>query len=310
MKVLVTPRSFGSSSTAPLDLLREHGVQIVPNNTGSVMNEAQVKAAITGCEGVIIGVDPLSADAMSAAPMLRAVSKYGVGLDNIDLDYCRVRGIAVSKTVGANSASVADYAFALMLALARKVIAVDAKCRERDWSKITTSDVAGKSLGLIGLGMIGKQMVRRAKGFSMRVMAYDVEWDEQYAAGMSVEFAEIDSIMRECDFISLHLPLLPDTRAIIGAERVAMMKPTAYIINTARGGLIDEGALISALKAQKIAGAGIDAFSEEPPTDPEWYALDNVIMGSHCAASTTGANEAMGRMAAENLLRDLAIIKA
>jgi D-3-phosphoglycerate dehydrogenase len=307
MKVLVTPRSFGSSSPAPLALLCKRGIDVVLNTTGSVMSEAQVKVAIAGCEGVIIGVDPLSADAMSAATMLRAVSKYGVGLDNIDLDYCRARGIAVSKTVGANSASVADYAFALMLALARKVIAADAKCRKRDWGKITTGDVAGKVLGLIGLGMIGRHMVRRAKGFSMRVMAYDVVWDEQYAAEAGVEFSEIDDIMRECDFISLHLPLLPETRGIIGAERVAMMKPAAYIINTARGGLIDEGALIRALKTQRIAGAGIDAFSEEPPSDREWYALGNVIMGSHCAASTAGANEAMGRMAAENLLRDLAL---
>jgi len=306
MKVLITPRSFGKNSLAPLELLQKKGVDIVPNTTGGIMSEAQVKEAIVGCDGVIIGVDTLSAEAMAAAPSLRAVAKYGVGLDNIDLQYCREHGIAVSITAGANSASVADYAFALMLALARKVIAIDAKCREKDWRKITTSDVFGKSLGLIGLGAIGRQMVSRARGFSMRVKAFDVVWDESYASVEGVTKADIDEICRECDFISLHLPLLPDTRGIIGAERIVMMKPTAFIINTARGGLIDEDALLAALKENRIAGAGIDAFSEEPPANPEWYALENIIMGSHCAASTVGASDAMSQMAAENLLRDLA----
>ena len=305
MKVLITPRSFGKNSPAPMELLRKNGIEIIPNTIGGIMSEAQVKEAIAGCDGVIIGVDPLSADAMSAAPNLRAISKYGVGLDNIDLKYCEAHGIAVSKTVGANSASVADYAFALMLSLARKIKTIDAKCRERDWRKITTSDVSGRSLGLIGLGAIGRQMVSRARGFSMRVMAFDVAWDERYAAGEGVIKAGVDEICRECDFISLHLPLLPDTRGVISAERIAMMKPTAYLINTSRGGLIDEDALLAALSENRIAGAGIDAFSEEPPANPGWYGLENVIMGSHCAASTIGASDAMSRIAAENLLRDL-----
>ena len=308
MKVLVTPRSFGKTSPAPLALLQEYGVEIVPNAAGGIMTEEQMKVAIAGCDGVIIGVDPLTAGVMAAAPSLRAVSKYGVGLDNIDLAYCAEHGVAVSKTIGANSAFVADYAFALMLALARKVIPIDAKCRQRDWGKMTTSDVAGKSLGLIGLGAIARQMVSRAKGFSMGVKAYDVVWDEGYAAAEGVAKADIDEICRVCDFISLHLPLLPDTRGIIDARRIAMMKPSAYVINTARGGVVDEDALLAALKENRIAGAGIDAFSEEPPANPDWYALDNVIMGSHCAASTVGASEAMSRIAAENLLRDLGVV--
>jgi len=307
MKVLITPRSFGKNSPAPLELLREYGVEIVPNTTGTIMNEKQMKEAIAGCDGVIIGVDPLNAEVMSAAPALRAVSKYGVGLDNIGLQYCEEHGIKVSITAGANSAAVADYAFALMLALARKVIAIDAKCREKDWRKLTTSDVSGKTLGLIGLGAIGRRMVRRARGFSMKIMAYDVAWDEAYASAEGVIKACIDEICRECDFISLHAPLLPDTRGIINAGRIAMMKPAAFIINTARGGLIDEEALIAALKENRIAGAGIDAFSEEPPANPEWYALENLVMGSHCSASTTGANDAMSQIAAENLLRDLGL---
>jgi len=308
MKVLVTPRSFAKSSSAPLELLRKYGIIIVANTTGTIMTEEQVKEAVAGCDGVIIGVDPLTADVMAAAPSLRAVSKYGVGLDNIDLDYCAEHGINVTKAAGANSAAVADYAFALMLALARKVIPIDVKCRERDWTKITTSDVSGATLGLIGLGAIGHQMVSRARGFSMKIMAYDVVWDEEYAAVQGVIKAGIDRICRECDFISVHVPLLHDTEGIISAERIAMMKPAAFLINTARGGLVDEAALITALKEKRIAGAGIDAFTEEPPRNPEWYTLDNIVMGSHCSASTAGANDMMGRIAAENLLHGLGLV--
>lgn len=305
-KVLVTPRSFAKADPAPLALLQERGYEVVRNATGGILTEAQLGELLADCDGVILGVDPLTADVIKSAPKLRAVSKYGVGVDNIDLDACAARGIKVSRTVGANSDAVADYAFALILALARKVIPIDARCRKSDWSKITTSDVYGKTLGLIGLGAIGRRAARRAKGFSMRVLAYDVGWDEAYARAEGIELAEIDTIMQDCDFISLHLPLLDSTRGIISAERIARMKPTAYLINTARGGLIDEAALLSALRENRIAGAGLDAFAQEPPEEKEWFTLDNVVLGSHCSASTAGAAEAMGRMAAENLIADLA----
>jgi phosphoglycerate dehydrogenase-like enzyme len=303
-KVLVTPRSFGKEDPALFERLRGAGFEIVRNDTGGILTKAQMIEKIAPCAGVIVGVDPLDADVIAAAPYLRAIAKYGVGVDNIDLKAAAARGIKVSRTVGANAAAVADYAFALMLALSRKLMLIDRRCRSGDWSKITTSDVTGATMGLIGLGAIGKLVARRAQGFDMKVLAYDVAWDEAYAQANNIEFSQPERIFREADFISLHLPLLPSTENFIGEKEISLMKPSAILINTARGGLVDEAALLKALKEGAIGGAGLDAFREEPPS-PEWFALDNVVLGSHCAASTKGASLAMGRMATENLIRDM-----
>jgi D-3-phosphoglycerate dehydrogenase len=305
MKVLITPRSFAKNDSAPVALLEKHGIEIVWNTTGGILSAEEMKAAIADCDGVIIGVDPLDADVLASAPKLKAVSKYGVGVDNIDLTCCGEKGIPVARTVGANSDAVADYAFTMLLALARKIVTIDRQCREGDWAKITTSDVSGKRLGLIGLGAIGRRMVSRAKGFNMEVWACDAFWNESYAAEQGVREADIDTICRECDFISLHLPLNEDTKRIIDEKRLKEMKPSAFLINTARGGLIDDDALLKALRENKIAGAGLDVFAREPPEDPAWFSLPNVVIGSHCAASTIGASQQMSLMAAQNLLAAL-----
>jgi phosphoglycerate dehydrogenase-like enzyme len=304
-KVLVTPRSYGKADPGLFDLLASAGLEAVRNDSDGILSKDQMIRLIAPCEGVIIGVDPLDADVIAAAPRLRAISKYGVGVDNIDMDAAKARGIKVSRTVGANTEAVADCAMAMMLALARKLLVIDRKCREGDWKKITTADVSHATLGLLGLGAIGKAVARRAQGFDMRVLAYDVYWDKDYAQKNGIVFALPEDIFREADFISLHLPLTDETRDIIGVSQLAAMKPGAMIINTARGGLMDEDALLDALKNNRIGGAGLDAFKQEPPADPAWFTLDNVVLGSHCAASTHGAVAAMGRMATDNLIRDL-----
>jgi len=307
MKILITPRSFGKHNDGHIRMLEEKGLNIARNETGRIMTEEEMKTAIKDAAGVIIGVDPLNAGVMAEAPGLRAVAKYGVGTDNIDLEYCEENGIKVSITTGANSEAVADHTFALILGLARKVIEIDGRCRERDWTKITTSDVAKKTLGLIGLGSIGKGVVSRAKGFSMDVLAYRRHWDEEYGREAGVEYATVDEICVRSDFISLHTPLTDETKNIIGKRELGLMKPGVFIINTARGGLIDEDALLEALEEGRVGGAGFDVFEKEPPDDERWYALNNVIMGSHCGASTTGAAESMSLMSAVNLLKDLGL---
>ena len=307
MKVLVTPRSFGKTNPELFDRLKDAGLEVVRNETGGILDEAAMKTLVAPCEGVILGVDPMNAAVLAAAPKLRAIAKYGVGLDNIDLAACEARGIKVSRTLGANSDAVADYAFALMLGVARRVAYIDRRCRERDWSKITSIDVHGKTLGIIGLGAIGRRVARRARGFDMRVLASDSLWDEDFAVSCGIERADADRICRECDFNSLHCLLNDETRNIINERRVASMKPTAILINTARGELVDETALLAALKAGSIDGAGLDVFAQEPPADPDWYTLNNIIMGSHCSSSTAGAVALMGTMAVDNLLRDLGL---
>lgn len=304
-RILTTPRSYGKNMPELFECLEAAGYEVVRNTTGGILEKEQMKALISDCVGIIVGVDPLDAEVLAAAPKLRAISKYGVGVDNIDLDYCKDHGITVSRAVGANSEAVADYAVALMLAVARRVPMIDRKCRELNWGKITTRDVSHATLGLFGLGAIGKNVARRAQGFGMKVMAYDPYWPEDFARENSIERANAEAIFQQADFISLHLPLTPETEGFVGERELSMMKPTAILINTARGGLVDEKALLRALKENRIYGAGLDAFAHEPPEDDAWFSLDNVVLGSHCAASTIGATENMGRMATENIIRDL-----
>ena len=304
MRILVTPRSFGKTDPAAFKLLEDAGFEVVKNETGGILDEQQLSQLIHDCHGVILGVDPLNEKVLQNAPKLKAVAKYGVGIDNIDLDACTERDIAVTRTVGANSNAVADYAFALMLAVARKVVQIDISCRNGDWGKVTTLDVFGKTLGLVGLGAISRGVAARAKGFGMEILAHDVFWDDEYAKTAGIKKATLNQIYTQADFISIHVPLTPETRMLIGEKELAMMKPTAIIINTARGGIVDETALFAALQNGKIYGAGIDAFEQEPPS-PAWFALDNLVMGSHCGASTVGATEQMGRMAARNIIESL-----
>ena len=305
-KILTTPRSYGKNMPELFEQLEAAGYEVVKNPTGGILEKETMKQLIADCDGIIVGVDPLDAEVLACAPKLRAIAKYGVGVDNIDLDYCKEHNIKVSRTVGANSEAVADYAMTLIMAVARKAVMIDRKCRKLDWSKISTRDVSNATLGLFGLGAIGKHVAKRAQGFGMKVLAYDPFWPEEYAKANDITRADAETIFKNADFISLHLPLMESTKNFVGEKEIAMMKKDAVIINTARGGLIDEAALLKALQENRIYGAGIDAFAQEPPADPAWFELDNVVIGSHCAASTTGATQNMGRMATENVLRDLA----
>ena len=304
-KILTTPRSYGKDMPELFAQLEAAGYEVVRNTTGGILEKDAMKEMLADCVGVIVGVDPMDAEVLASAPKLRAIAKYGVGVDNIDMDYCKEHGIKVSRTVGANSEAVADYAMALMLAVARKVPEIDRKCRERNWGKITTRDVSHATLGLFGLGAIGRHVALRAKGFGMKVIAYDPFWPEDFAREQQIERADAQTIFQTADFISLHLPLLPDTEGFVGERELGWMKKDAILINTARGGLVNEKALLRALKEGRIYGAGLDAFAHEPPEDDDWYDLPNVVLGSHCAASTQGATRNMGRMATENLLKDL-----
>jgi D-3-phosphoglycerate dehydrogenase len=304
-KILATPRSFANRSPEPLELLERAGFTVIKNPVGRILTEAEMIQYLADCEGVIVGVDPLGREVMEKAPKLRAIAKYGVGTDNIDVSYAKERGIPVTVTAGANSEAVADWTFSLMLALARDLITIDRKCRERDWKKITGTDVYGKTLGIIGLGAIGKGVARRASGFNMRVLAQEPYWDDDFAKKWGIQQATVHEICRESDFITLHVPLCENTRSIIGKNELELMKKDAVLINTSRGGIVDEDALLDALSERRIRGAGIDAFSKEPPEDPRWYSQGNIIIGNHAGAATYGAADMMSLMAAKNLINSL-----
>ena len=304
-KILITPRSFGRTGTRPLDMLAERQFEIVRNPCGRILSKPEMIELIADVDAVIVGVDPLDREVLVHARKLKAISKYGIGLDNVDLDYAAERGIRVAAAHGANVQAVADYTLALMLAVARMVVPIDRACRRLDWSKPTTLDVYGRTLGIVGLGNIGKAVAERAGGFRMKLLAFDVWRDEAFAAAHGIEYVSLEELLRRSDFISLHSPLTGDSRHMIGEAQFALMKPTAVLINTARGGLIDEQALYRALAEKRIWGAGIDVFEEEPPLNRKLLELDNIVVGSHCAASTVQAIENMGVMAAENVIRML-----
>ncbi|MCL2852775.1 MAG: phosphoglycerate dehydrogenase [Defluviitaleaceae bacterium] len=305
-RILATPRSFAKEDKSPLHLLNDAGYTVALNPVGQIMTKAQMIEHLKGCVGVIVGVDPMDEEVITSAAELKAISKYGVGTDNIDLEAAKRRGIPVSITAGANSNAVADYAFALMMTIARRIIPIDKACHSRDWSKQTSLDIYGATLGLLGLGAVGKGVaIRASAGFGMKVLAYDPCWDEDFASRYGIHRATPEEIYSHCDFISLHLPLTEQTGKMIGASQFAMMKPTAILINTSRGGIIDDSALVDALSSKLIYGAGIDAFEHEPPLNQALYELDNLVMGSHTAASTIGAVNNMGLIAAKNILREL-----
>ena len=239
-KILTTPRSYGKDMPELFAQLEAAGYEVVRNTTGGILEKDAMKEMLADCVGVIVGVDPMDAEVLASAPKLRAIAKYGVGVDNIDMDYCKEHGIKVSRTVGANSEAVADYAMALMLAVARKVPEIDRKCRKLNWGKITTRDVSHATLGLFGLGAIGRHVAERAQGFGMKVIAYDPYWPEEFAREHGIERADAETIFKNADFISLHLPLMPDTEGFVGEKELGWMKKDAILINTARGGLVDD----------------------------------------------------------------------
>ena len=301
-KILVTPRSFAKYSEEPYVRLEKAGIECIRNPVGGILSKDDMLRYTKGIDGIIVGIDPLDKDVLSACD-IKVISKYGVGTDNIDLAYCKENNIDVEITKNANSEAVADYAFALILSVARKVVEIDRACRAGDWGKTVSADVFGKKIGIVGLGAIGRGVAARAKGFSMTVYGYDVYRDDDYLKSNNIQFLSLDEMLKECDFISLHMPLTKENKYIISASNLKTANNDLIIINTARGGIINEADLYDALKNKLILGAGLDVFEHEPPKDSKLLELDNVVVGSHCAASTVGAVNTMSEMAVDNIIR-------
>lgn len=306
-RIFVSALSFGRYSPEPRRLLENAGHEVVLNPLGRPLTEEELAGFVADCEAVIVGVDPVSERVLEAGKKLKVVAKHGVGVDNIDLKAAKARGIVVTNVPSSNSEAVADLTFGLLLAVTRQIPRADAALRQGTWKRFVGPELYQKTLGILGLGAIGKGVARRARGFDMRVLAYDVRWDEAFAREHGVERASLEQVFRESDFVSLHLPLLPSTERIVNAGTLALMKPTSYLINAARGELIDEAALYSALAGGKLAGAALDAFAQEPPAaDNPLFTLPNVVVTPHIGAYSFEANRNMGVGAARNVLAVLA----
>ena len=258
---------------------------------------------LPGMDACIAGLDVLDQAALAAADRLKVIARYGVGLDRVDLPAARQKGIVVTYTPGANSVSVAELAIGLMLSLARQIPAASQAASRGEWPRYIGFTLEGRTIGLIGLGAIGRHVAQRLSGFECHILAYDVQPDTAFAQKQGIVLTSIDDLLAQSDLVSLHLPLLPETRQMVNASFIAKMKPGAYLVNTARGELIDEDALLEALKSGQLRGAALDCFQEEPPApDHPLLALPQVIATPHMGAHSDGATNAMGTMALRDCL--------
>jgi phosphoglycerate dehydrogenase-like enzyme len=240
---------------------------------------------------VFVMAAPMPKELLVEARRLRFIQKLGAGVDRIDLDFCRAHGIGVARLNAGNAVPVAEHTILLMLATYRQLPLIDRRTRAGTWSKEdargTHRSLQHKKVGLVGFGAIGKEVAKRLRAFEVEVLYYDpMRAAADVEQSLGVTYADLDALLGETDIVSLHLPLMPQTADIIDAQRIAAMKPGAVLINCARGGLVDEAALAEALKAGRLYGAGIDAFSQEPPVGSPLLELDNTVVTSHLAGAT------------------------
>lgn len=271
---------------------------------------ADFAARLPEADALLIRATPLPAEAVAKAGLLRVIARHGVGCDNIPFEAVNGKGIPVAIVGDVNSAAVAEHALFMMLALARRCRAYDAAVRAGDWeirNGFGASELWSKKVLLIGFGRIGQEVARRLSAFDAEVLVYDPYASRKFAAAQKVRLCDdLLAAAREADLVSLHVPLTPETENLVGAGFLAAMKPSAYLVNTARGGLVDEAALDEALERRSIAGAGLDTFAEEPPSKPNpLFARDEVLLSPHSAALTGECAARMAIEAARNVLRGL-----
>lgn len=304
-KVIIASRSFGSASPKPLQLLEAAGVETAWVDANSPSAQDEILELVPQTSAIIVGLVPITEKIIEHAPQLRVISMYGVGVNHIDLEAARRKGVVVTNCPGSNDQAVADLAMGLMLAVARSIPLFDRNIRAGHWNKYLGGELWQRRLGLIGFGNIAKGVAHRAKGFAMEISAYDPYASVEAAEAHGVSLLPFEEVIANADFVSLHAPLTDETRCMFGSEQFKIMKRTAYLINTARGGLVDEQALYGALRSGEIAGAALDVFVEEPLKDSRLVELDNVVLTAHTGTHTKEAIERMGMMAVENVLRVL-----
>ncbi|MBD1382310.1 phosphoglycerate dehydrogenase [Metabacillus arenae] len=291
-RVLIGNTTFASTAPEALEMLEQAGYEVVANPYGKPLNEDQLLELIGDFDAIVSGFNQITARVLERADRLKVIAQHGIGVDSIDVAAASHRGVVVSTAVGTNENAVADLTFGLMLSLTRSIPAAHSLVIGGSWSVITGGEVWGKTLGIVGLGRIGRAVTRRAQGFEMNVLAYARSSDEEFVKEHGISLVTMEELLSQSDFVTLHVPLKENTRHLIGAEELALMRPDSFLINTARGGLLDENAVFHALAEKRIAGAALDCFSSEPPTGSRLLGLNNLIATPHMGAFT---REALGR---------------
>ncbi|MDP6788509.1 MAG: phosphoglycerate dehydrogenase [Rhodospirillales bacterium] len=283
-RILVALHMLDGRAGPAFERLRQAGFEVEFNTLGRRLDEDELIDALPGVFATIAGVETYSERVLARAPDLNLISRWGVGYDSIDVGAATRHGVAVALAFGTNHESVADHAFAFMSGLASDVANTHRTIDGGGWRGDFRAPFSGATVGIVGLGRIGRAVARRCRAFDMRILANDIDPAAiDYGTGQGYEMVALDDIMGQSDFVSLHVPLTEITEGMMDAPRLARMKPTAYLINTARGGLIDEAALAGALSDGRLAGAGLDVFADEPPTGSPLLGLGNVLFSPHSA---------------------------
>lgn len=298
-KVLITARACGVIRE-PVEDLKRAGFEVKEVYGKLTMEE--IISLVSDADAAIVGMEPMNEAVFSAAPRLKIVARAGVGHDNVDIGAATRHGIVATNVAGVLENAASEMTFALMLSLARRIPTCDSVVRGGRWDKIIGWELKGKTLGLLGMGKIGKGVAVRARAFEMRVVAYDAAHDSQFAMDNGIVFGTMEEVLSEADFVSIHLPLTPATRGFIGERELGLMRPTAFLINASRGGVVDEGALCGALTGGRLRGAAIDVFEKEPPSGNPLTALDNVILSPHVGGSTFESLGKVLEIAAQNVI--------
>lgn len=289
--VLVLTWKYFSAREEIQRFLAERGCRFVEREIRYPVDEEQLCELVRDIDGLVVGLEPVTARVLSCANRLKVISTSGVGHDNIDVAEATRRGIVVSNCHGANEHSVAELTFGLMLSLARRIHGSDRAMRQGRWEPYFGVELWSKTLGVVGLGRTGRSVALLGRGFGMRVLACDIVWDTTFANAHEISYVPLDKLLRESDFVSLHVPLTPETYYLIDERALALMKPSAFLINLARGPVVKQSALVEALRRGQIAGAGLDVFEVEPIRDNPFIEFDNVVMTPHLGGSTQEARE-------------------
>ena len=288
---------------ACLALLSDKGFTVDVDPRHRPLETDELIPALQGVYAHVASAEVLSDDVMAMAPDLKIISRMGVGYDAIDVPAATKRGIALTITPGANADAVAEYTVALMLALTRRIPEIDAFAKQGEWKTVFGHSLYGKTLGIIGAGDIGKRVMRNVAGFSMRLLLADPYPDPAHASSYDAQYCPLEQLIRESDYITVHCPLSRETHHLLSEKEFALMKPTAYIINCARGEIINEKALISALAEKRIAGAALDVYEKEPfAADNPLFGFDNVVLSPHIAGMTYECRRDVIEMAFQNII--------
>jgi D-3-phosphoglycerate dehydrogenase len=302
-RVAVTPRSLSSHGHPALDRLVQHGFELVYPARGRTPTPLELREALPTCDAYLAGVEPIPAELLRASPRLRVIARNGVGVNNIDLDAAAELGIAVVPAVGANSQGVAELAVALMFAGARHIPSSDGHLKSGEWARSAGLELAGRTLGVVGVGQIGRRVATMATGIGMRVLGYDAYIDHTWPPPASFEWSELDALFARSDVISLHAP--PAATPLVDARRLSLVKPRTVLVNTARAELVDDDAVLDALNSDRLSSYAVDAFVTEPPTDLRLVRHPRVIATPHVGGFTTESVERATTAAVDAILTAL-----